>query len=151
MKLTFTIEEELPDPENMDSIALALEMKKYGMKPQNKKRNVEILKSIYNFFKIKELPENMSHKLATFDLENQISNDPNTEWYHAVDSRPEYSYSPWERDKDLMDQYEAQDAAEYREKVKKRALEKINKYRKKRIEESNINAYDGYIGYRDLI
>ena len=75
LKLTFTIEEELPDPENMDSIALALEMKKYGMKPQNKKRNVEILKSIYNFFKIKELPENMSHKLATFDLENDDGNN----------------------------------------------------------------------------
>ena len=75
MKLTFSIEEELPDPENMDSIALALEMKKYGMKPQNKKRNVEILKSIYNFFKIKELPENMSHKLATFDLENDDGNN----------------------------------------------------------------------------
>ena len=75
LKLTFSIEEELPDPENMDSIALALEMKKYGMKPQNKKRNVEILKSIYNFFKIKELPENMSHKLATFDLENDDGNN----------------------------------------------------------------------------
>lgn len=87
---------------------------------------------------------------ATFDLENQISN-ADTEWYHAVDSRPEYSYSPWERDKDLMDQYEAQDAAEYREKVKKRALEKINKYHKKRTDESKTSKYDGYIGYSDLI
>ena len=51
--------EELPNPENLDSVALALEMKKYGMKPQNKKRNIEILKSVYNFLRIKELPENI--------------------------------------------------------------------------------------------
>ena len=30
-------------------------MKKYGMKPQNKKKNIEILKSVYKFLKIKEI------------------------------------------------------------------------------------------------
>ena len=65
----FSVEEELPDPENLDSIALALEMKKYGMKPQNKKKNIEILKGVYKFLKIKELPEFISRKLTTFDLD----------------------------------------------------------------------------------
>ena len=66
--------EELPNPENLDSVALALEMKKYGMKPQNKKRNIEILKSVYNFFRIKELPENISRQLASFDLDSNFNN-----------------------------------------------------------------------------
>ena len=66
----FSMKEEFPEPENLDSVALALEMKKYGMKPQNKKRNIEILKSVYKFLKIKELPEFISRKLATFDLDN---------------------------------------------------------------------------------
>ena len=87
LKLTFSLEEELPDPENMDSIALALEMKKYGMKPQNKKRNVEILKSIYNFFKIKELPENISHKLATFDLDNDEDNNSESNNENKIKSK----------------------------------------------------------------
>ena len=87
LKLTFSLEEELPDPENMDSIALALEMKKYGMKPQNKKRNVEILKNIYNFFKIKELPENISHKLATFDLDNDEDNNSESNHENKIKSK----------------------------------------------------------------
>ena len=62
------MEEELPDPENLDNVGLSLEMKKYGMKPQNKKRNIEILKNVYKFLKIKELPENVSKNLASFDL-----------------------------------------------------------------------------------
>ena len=66
--------EELPNPENLDSVALALEMKKYGMKPQNKKRNIEILKSVYNFLRIKELPENISRQLASFDLDSNFNN-----------------------------------------------------------------------------
>ena len=70
----YSIEEELPDPETLDSVALALEMKKYGMKPQNKKRNIEILKSVYNFLRIKELPENLSRKLSFFDLDNDENN-----------------------------------------------------------------------------
>ena len=37
------------------------------MKPPNKKRNIEILKGVYNFLKIKELPENIAKKLASFD------------------------------------------------------------------------------------
>ena len=74
-EISFNIEEEYPDPENLDSTALALEMKKYGMKPQNKKKNIEILKSVYNFLKIKEMPENIQKKLTNFDVENneQIS------------------------------------------------------------------------------
>ena len=74
-EISFNIEEEYPDPENLDSTALSLEMKKYGMKPQNKKKNIEILKSVYNFLKIKEMPENIQKKLTNFDLENneQIS------------------------------------------------------------------------------
>ena len=45
------------------------------MKPQNKKKNIEILKSVYNFLKIKEMPENIQKKLTNFDVENneQIS------------------------------------------------------------------------------
>ena len=74
IKLSFSLEEELPDPENLDSIALCLEMKKYGMKPQNKKRNIEILKSVYKFLKIKELPENISKKLSSFDLDIDENN-----------------------------------------------------------------------------
>jgi len=74
LKISFSLEEELPDPENLDSIALALEMKKYGMKPQNKKRNIEILKSVYKFLKIRELPENISKKLTTFDLDIDDNN-----------------------------------------------------------------------------
>ena len=70
----FSLEEELPDPENLDNVALALEMKKYGMKPQNKKRNIEILKSVYKFLKIKELPENISRKLSSFDLDMDKNN-----------------------------------------------------------------------------
>ena len=74
-EISFNIEEEYPDPENLDITALALEMKKYGMKPQNKKKNIEILKSVYNFLKIKEMPENIQKKLTNFDVENneQIS------------------------------------------------------------------------------
>ena len=74
-EISFNIEEEYPDPENLDSTALALEMKKYRMKPQNKKKNIEILKSVYNFLKIKEMPENIQKKLTNFDVENneQIS------------------------------------------------------------------------------
>ena len=67
-KIAFYLEEELPDPENLDNVGLSLEMKKYGMKPQNKKRNIEILKNVYKFLKIKELPENVSKNLASFDL-----------------------------------------------------------------------------------
>ena len=43
-----------------------------------KKRNVAKLKSVYNFFKIKELPENMAPKLSSFDLDlddNNIDNE----------------------------------------------------------------------------
>ncbi len=76
-KKTFSLEEELPDPDTLDSTALALEMKKYGMKPQNKKRNIEVLKSVYNFLKIKELPENISHKLTTFDLDKSDDDSDN--------------------------------------------------------------------------
>ena len=64
------MEEELPDPKTLDNTALSLEMKKFGMKPQNKKTNIDILKSVYNFLKIKELPEIISKKLVTFDLED---------------------------------------------------------------------------------
>ena len=74
-EISINIEEEYPDPENLDNTALSLEMKKYGMKPQNKKKNIEILKSVYNFLKIKEMPENIQKKLTNFDVENneQIS------------------------------------------------------------------------------
>ena len=74
-EISINVEEEYPDPENLDNTALSLEMKKYGMKPQNKKKNIEILKSVYNFLKIKEMPENIQKKLTNFDVENneQIS------------------------------------------------------------------------------
>jgi len=76
-QISFNIEEDYPEPENLDNTALSLEMKKYGMKPQNKKKNIEILKSVYNFLKIKELPENVQKKLTMFDCENieQISDN----------------------------------------------------------------------------
>ena len=45
-------------------------MKKYGMKPINKKKDIKELKGIYKFLRIKELPENISHKLTSFTLEN---------------------------------------------------------------------------------
>ena len=73
INLSFSIEE-FPEPENLDNVALALEMKKYGMKPINKKKNIEVLKGVYNFLRIKELPENISHKLASFTLENDEKN-----------------------------------------------------------------------------
>ena len=73
INLSFSIEE-FPDPENLDNVALALEMKKYGMKPINKKKNIEVLKGVYNFLRIKEFPENISHKLASFTLENDENN-----------------------------------------------------------------------------
>ena len=60
----------MPDPENLDNVALSLEMKKYGMKPQNKKRNIEILKSVYQFLKIKELPVKYSKQLTKFDIDD---------------------------------------------------------------------------------
>ena len=44
------------------------------MKPQNKKKNIEILKSVYNFLKIKEMPENILKKLTTFDCDNNDNN-----------------------------------------------------------------------------
>ena len=69
-QISFNIEEDYPDPENLDNTALSLEMKKYGMKTQNKKKNIEILKSIYSFLKIKEMPEFIKKKLTTFDCEN---------------------------------------------------------------------------------
>ena len=49
------------------------------MKPQNKKKNVEILKSVYNFLKIKEMPESILKKLTTFDCDNNenISDNEN--------------------------------------------------------------------------
>ena len=42
-----------------------------------KKRNVAKLKNVYNFFKIKELQENMAPKLSSFDLDldNNIDNE----------------------------------------------------------------------------
>ena len=70
IQASFALEEDYPDPENLDNTALSLEMKKYGMKPQNKKKNIEILKSVYNFLKIKEIPENIQKKLTTFDCDN---------------------------------------------------------------------------------
>ena len=70
ISIDISIEEEYPDPENLDNTALNLEMKKYGMKPQNKKKNIEILKSVYNFLKIKEMPENILKTLTAFDCEN---------------------------------------------------------------------------------
>ena len=73
------LKEEYPDPENLDNTALFLEMKKYGMKPQNKKKNIEILKSVYNFLKIKELPENILKKLTSFDIENNDENNIDSE------------------------------------------------------------------------
>ena len=73
------LKEECPDPENLDNTALSLEMKKYGMKPQNKKKNIEILKSVYNFLKIKELPENILKKLTSFDIENNDENNIDSE------------------------------------------------------------------------
>ena len=69
VEITFSINEEYPDPENLDNTALSLEMKKYGMKPQNKKKNIEILKSVYNFLKIKEMPENILKNLTSFDCD----------------------------------------------------------------------------------
>ena len=69
VEITFSIIEEYPDPENLDNTALSLEMKKYGMKPQNKKKNIEILKSVYNFLKIKEMPENILKNLTSFDCD----------------------------------------------------------------------------------
>ncbi len=73
------LKEEYPDPENLDNTALSLEMKKYGMKPQNKKKNIEILKSVYNFLKMKELPENILKKLTSFDIENNDENNIDSE------------------------------------------------------------------------
>ena len=73
------LKEEYPDPENLDNTALSLEMKKYGMKPQNKKKNIEILKNVYNFLKIKELPENILKKLTSFDIENNDENNIDSE------------------------------------------------------------------------
>ena len=70
ISIDISIEEEYPDPENLDNTALNLEMKKYGMKPQNKKKNIEILKSVYNFLKIKEMPENILKTLTAFDCDN---------------------------------------------------------------------------------
>ena len=69
INLSFSIEE-FPKPENLDNVALSLEMKKYGMKPINKKKDIKELKGIYKFLRIKELPENISHKLTSFTLEN---------------------------------------------------------------------------------
>ena len=79
LPINFAVEEEYPDPENLDNTALCLEMKKYGMKPQNKKKNIEILKSVYNFLKIKEMPDNILKNLTTFDCDNNenISEDEN--------------------------------------------------------------------------
>ena len=73
INLSFSIEE-FPEPEKLDNVALALEMKKYGMRSINKKKNIEVLKGVYNFLRIKELPENISHKLASFTLENDEKN-----------------------------------------------------------------------------
>ena len=77
VEITFSIIEEYPDPENLDNTALSLEMKKYGMKPQNKKKNIEILKSVYNFLKIKEMPENILKNLTSFDLDNNDKDSEN--------------------------------------------------------------------------
>ena len=79
LPINFVVEEEYPDPENLDNTALCLEMKKYGMKSQNKKKNIEILKSVYNFLKIKEMPDNILKNLTTFDCDNNenISEDEN--------------------------------------------------------------------------
>ena len=77
VEITFSINEEYPDPENLDNTALSLEMKKYGMKPQNKKKNIEILKSVYNFLKIKEMPENILRNLTSFDLDNNDKDSEN--------------------------------------------------------------------------
>ena len=79
LPINFAVEEEYPDPENLDNTALCLEMKKYGMKPQNKKKNIEILKSVYKFLKIKEMPDNIFKNLTTFDCDNNenISEDEN--------------------------------------------------------------------------
>ena len=79
LPINFVVEEEYPDPENLDNTALCLEMKKYGMKPQNKKKNIEILKSVYNFLKIKEMPNNILKNLTIFDCDNNenISEDEN--------------------------------------------------------------------------
>ena len=73
------LEEEYPDPENLDNTALSLEMKKYGMKPQNKKKNIEILKSVYNFLKIKEMPGNILKKLTSFDCDINEENNIDSE------------------------------------------------------------------------
>ena len=77
VEITFSINEEYPDPENLDNTALSLEMKKYGMKPQNKKKNIEILKSVYNFLKIKEMPENILKNLTSFDCDNNDKDSEN--------------------------------------------------------------------------
>ena len=84
---------EFPDPETLDNTALSLEMKRYGMKPQNKKNNIEILKSVYNFFKIKELPENILHSLTSFDIDsnNNIGNDKEIESKENVTNKKEIS------------------------------------------------------------
>ena len=47
------------------------------MKPQNKKKNIEILKSVYNFLKIKEMPENILKNLTSFDLDNNDKDSEN--------------------------------------------------------------------------
>ena len=85
--IKFEIEEEYPDPENLDNTALSLEMKKYGMKPQNKKKNIEILKSVYNFLKIKEMPENILKKLTTFDCDNNDNNISDNENDNLIGSK----------------------------------------------------------------
>ena len=81
------IEDEYPNPENLDNIALSLEMKKYGMKPQNKKKNIEILKSVYTFLKIKEMPENILKKLTTFDCDNNENISDNNENDNLIGSK----------------------------------------------------------------
>ena len=68
---------EYPEPENLDDTALKLEMKKYGMKPQLKTKNIEILKGVYKFLKIRELPTNISNLLTSFLSESNESNSQN--------------------------------------------------------------------------
>ena len=89
VQISFSINEEYPDPENLDNTALSLEMKKYGMKPQNKKKNIEILKSVYNFLKIKEMPENILKKLTSFDCENNNNEESENDNENLEGSKPE--------------------------------------------------------------
>ena len=92
----------------------------------------------------------------TFDLEKQIIYDNmDKKWTRARGQvggdRPSYTYAPAEVKDDLIAQYEAQDAAAYRELRRKQLREES----KRRWKESRKGGYkgpfNGYISYKDAL